>query len=425
MGKPTGDLQAGVAKVNITPPVGCYLQGYTRGKPSVGVRDDLYAKALVLDDGKTQLAIATVDLVGLEYSSIGAIRNHTEELAGIPGENVMVAASHTHAGPVVMALGGDPWDEDYVREIEKKIVGAVYVAANTRRPVEVGVWTGEVSFNINRRVRTLRGTQMLPNPKGPVDRRVRVVRIDDGSPVPYAVLVHYTCHATVFDGGNLRISGDYPGATQRFVEHAYGPDTTCLFAQGCCGNVRPNVVTPEGLFRGGDDLELERIGRTLGSEAVNACEQIQTKTVEEIGVHSKIVDLPYGKPLPDREFQELLAQKTYAPWREITLERKKKGKTEMEVQVMQVGDLRIVGLPGEVFVEIGEQIETRIGGEVLVVGYANGNLGYLCTARSYKEKGYEPWTSFQGYHHPTRFRPETEDLILDTVGAVWGIICPS
>ena len=413
-------LKAGVATVNITPPVGCYLQGYTRGKPSIGIHDELFAKAIVFDDGKTKAAIITSDLIGLESASVSAIREQIEQTTGVPGKNVMVATSHTHAGPAVMDLGGDPKDGVYVCELEKKLAGSVRMAAAELQPVTLGVGIGEMDFNINRRLTTAPGTTpMLPNPDGVVDRRVKVVRVDTAAETPLAVLMHYVCHSTVFGGANLYISGDYPGRTQQFVEYAYESGTTALFLQGCCGNIRPNLVTEEGNFRAGSPSELARIGRRLGAEVVKVCEAIQSKPVSQISVSSKQFGILYDKLPTSEELQQLIAAgDQQSDWAKAMLERLETGKlkpeVEIEIQVLKLDGIWFVTLPGEPFLEIGLQIEEKLNGNVFAVGYANGNVGYLCTEASYAEGGYEPVGSYKGYFQPAQFRPETEHLLVET-----------
>jgi len=421
----TTSLKAGIARANITPPVGCYLQGYTRGKPSVGICDELFAKAIVFDDGETKAAIVTTDLIGFEYTSIKAIREAVEGTTDVPGSNVLISASHTHAGPAIMHLGTDPVDEAYVRELEKKIAGVVRMANAELQPITIGYGVGEMDFNVNRRLTTAPGqTPMLPNPDGIVDRRVKVLRVDANSDKPMAVLMNYVCHATVFGGANLFISGDYPGKTQQFVEHAYGNETMGLFLQGCCGNIRPHLVTEEGRFRAGTPAELNRIGRLLGAEVVKVCETIWTKPASKISVASKVFGIPYDELPTETELRESIEAGNNAVWAKAMLERLKAGElkpeVEIEIQVVKLDGVWFVTLPGEPFLEIGLQIEEKIGENVFTVGYANGNVGYLCTAASYPEGGYEPVGSCKGYFQPAQFRPETEQLLVETAGEIVG-----
>src|SRR5437667_6272755 len=109
---------------------------------------------------------------------------------------------------------------------------------------------------------------MRPNPDGVQDRRVQVIRLEGETETPVAALFRYACHPTCRSGANLRYSGDYPGAAARVIERLYGADTMAFFLPGCFGDLRPNLTTPEGSFRGATDVEVDRLGRLLGAEVV-------------------------------------------------------------------------------------------------------------------------------------------------------------
>ncbi len=423
-------LMAGAATVPITPPVGVHLQGYRRETPCTGVRDPLHAKALVVDDGRTRAALVGIDLIGLEYASVLRIREQVAAQCDVPPKRVMIAATHTHGGPAVMYLAGDPMDWDYFRTAERQIAGAVVMAAQRMRPVTVRYGEGSAAFNVNRRVVTPEGTPMLPNPDGVVDRRVRVIRLDGEGPTPMAVLFSYICHATVLGGGNNRVSGDYPGAAQRAVERFYGPDTTAIFLPGCFGNIRPNLTTSEGRFRAGSDEEVERIGQMLAGEVVRASEDaaLQLRSAPERGkakgerrkeslsVASEVFRLPYTDLPSERKLREMCraAGERHDLLRDVPIARRKAGHAVLEIAAIRLGGLSLVTLPGEVMLEIGQQVEAGLSGNVIVLGYTNGNPGYLCTAQSYDEGGYEPTCFFRTYHHPAPFTRETEKILVRT-----------
>lgn len=445
------ETAAGLAVQDITPPVGVHLQGYTRG-PSTGVRDRLQAKALVLDDSRQRVAIVTADLLGLDDDLVQRVRARIAQRAGIPSSAVLLACSHTHAGPAVQTLGYLPVDPDYQRIVEERLVEAVTQAA-TAPPVAVrlGAGSGEVRFNINRRVRRPGDTPMLPNLHGPADRRVRVLRLDPAdapAPLgtlgpallpqtePVALLFSYSCHPTVLDSHNFRISGDYPGVAQRFIEHAYASEDAprrplAMFLPGCFGNVRPHLLNAAGRFRGGTDYELRALGRMLGAEVVKVAEQVATEPVQELAAADRRVWLPYARlPSPTdlrvmlgtgpqqdffaRRFLEVLDRDGRLPEGE-----------EATIQVMRLGRHWLVATPGETFQEIGLSIEAGLaeygladpsrGDQVWVLGYSNGNVGYLCTALSHSEGGYEPGRAHVGYLRPGPFAPEVEALLISTV----------
>ena len=267
---------------------------------------------------------------------------------------------------------------------------------------------------------------MLPNPDGPVDRRVRVIRIDGEGPEPLAVLFYYTCHATVLGGANTRISGDYPGAAQRAVEEIYGRGTTAIFLPGCFGNVRPHLTGPDGRFRAGTDEELERIGRSLGAEVVDVSENIalpfrsppERKKAgrNTLAAASSKIRLPYMDLPSNRKLKEMCRKQgaRYPEWYPLLLARKKQGYANPEISALRIGGTTLVSLPGEIMLEIGQQVETGLAGNTIVLGYTNGNAGYLCTQRAYDEGGYEPTCFFRTYLHPAPFTRDTEKILVRT-----------
>jgi hypothetical protein len=154
-------LFAGVARVTITPPVGTWQAGFgDRNRPSEGIHDDLFARALVLGDGSDEhrVALVALDLIGLERDSVQRIRARIAEQTGIAGERVLLSCSHTHAGPSMLNLAGlgdgttadQPADAEYVTVTERAIAGAVQMAAGDLRPVTLALGKGTAGFPVNR-----------------------------------------------------------------------------------------------------------------------------------------------------------------------------------------------------------------------------------------------------------------------------------
>ena len=145
-----GILKGGVAKVNITPPVGIILTG-SGGKPSDSIIDELYVKALVLDDGRNTIAIVSADLVGIPLEITTRIRGIIEEKVGISQNNILICATHTHSGPRIytrtkagMEIADSEIDKHYVETLIKKIAGSVFIAFKNMKEVKVGIAKGEI-----------------------------------------------------------------------------------------------------------------------------------------------------------------------------------------------------------------------------------------------------------------------------------------
>ena len=451
-------LSAGTAAAIITPERPMQLQGYDRG-PSTGTLDPLETRAIVFDDGSTQAAIVTADLIGLEYAfegpecaSVHRIRASAAAASGVPEDNIMVACSHTHASPSVQRLSHLPEDDEYQRTVEQTLGAVVGEASRAMQPVTLGVGEGMVDINVNRRLRTPDGnTAMRPNRQGIVDKRVRVLRVDPASapaPVgtlgsrplpqsdPLAVLFSYVCHATTLGGDNYRFSADYPGSARRVVESVYqanGGGAKALFLPGCFGNIRPHLLRSDESFRGATDHELLVLGRLLGSEVVQTAERVVSEPVGAIAVARREVSLPYGDLPSEAELRAAAADGRRSGWANLMLAQLERDGSLLttdtaEVQVMRLGPHWLVTTPGETQLEIGLSIERGFadlglahpeqGEQVLTLGYTNGNVGYLCTASTIFERGYEPSTAYSGYRRPAAFAPEAEAVLIDTALAL-------
>ncbi|MGL4549976.1 MAG: hypothetical protein ACRC33_02210, partial [Gemmataceae bacterium] len=381
------NLRVGVAKVDITPPAGTKVVGHVREVD--GVRDPLHAVALLLDDGKTKAALVTLDLISCTPDMARQLRDAVGGATKTPAGNIMVAASHNHSGP------GWADNPGWARKVATDLAAATAKAAKAMRPVSVGYGEGRIDFNIQRR-KVIDGRAVVRlNPDGPCDHRVKVLRFDDGrSADPLAVLMHAVCHPCVFTWGDRwtpphprgypKMSADFPGEAKSLVEKVYGADTTALFLQGCAGDIRPNL--PGLPYRCGDDADIRWAGRGLGCAAVGASDRSL--------VREQFARRPAAYPV--RCASQVVAVPSA-----------KKGETvRCELQAMKVGPYLFLTLPGEPFVEYGYRLEKAIADRAVpvVVGYANGDIGYICTAKAFKEGGYEPNNSLSG--------PDAEEVLI-------------
>ena len=385
------NLRAGVAKVDITPTEtnGVPIVGHTR--VGHGARDPFRAGVLLVHDGETKAALVTLDTIGAWEDMVRLARERIESQTGVPAKHILVAASHNHSGP-----GFDPASA-WGRELIDNLGQAAKLAAQSMRSVSIGYGEGEISFGINRR-KVIDGRAVVRlNPEGPNDRRVKVLRFDDGrSLTPLAVVMHAVCHPCFFTWGDQgsppypngypKMSADFPGEAQTFVEMCYQRETSALFLQGCAGDIRPNL--PGYPYRCADEADIQWAGRDLGGTVVAALARGVTRealreraTHYPIRVASRVVSLP-GK----------------------------ESRIDAELQAIKIGPYLLLTMPGEPMVEYGFKLERAIADRAIpiVIGYANGNLGYIATSDAYEVGGYEPNTS--------RLAPEAEVVILDQLG---------
>ena len=382
-------FQTGVYSVDITPPLQIPLGGYAnRTGPATSVRDPLSATVIVFDDGKTRAAIVTLDIIQVKNKEGQQIYRAIEKETGIKEANVIINASHTH---------GSPWletDSCYSREVAVKVAGAMRVAAENMEPASIGYAEGEVDFNVSRRKKNREGKYINAlNPDGLTDHRVKVLRIDgiDSGQTPGAVLFHIACHPNVFRGQNTRVTADFPGEAKRFIERNFGESTTALYLQGCAGDIRANL--PEegkgpyevSFGRNGSEADLLWCGWSAGAQVIHAAawlgvrEQIKKRQVNNsVRTSSGIIKVSAKEQGGD------------ALWpREHIVD----GKILLPVKMISVGEICFVALPGEPVIGYGLKIEEQLQklgfNHVFVLGYADGDAGYIPTKEMFSQGGYE------------------------------------
>jgi hypothetical protein len=269
-------LSAGVARTEINPPVGIDLCGYAGRVPGcTGIHDDLYAKALVVSDGETKAAVVSLDLIGLSLEQVAWIRNKASAATGVPGENMLMGTSHTHAGPAPAQLRacGYP-DQAYVQDLLPKIVQTIVDASKDMRPAKFGFGKTVADISINRRYRVKTGTEQVPEDwSGIVDPEVGIWYFTDDEDYPIATVFNYACHGVTMGNDNRLASADWPGAAQRAIEGEIGGQA--MFLQGCCGNINPRE-------RGTFEL-VEKNGRNVADAVLAA------KTMDALAKAARII----------------------------------------------------------------------------------------------------------------------------------------
>jgi len=413
------NLRAGAARVDITPPIGGPMSGYAkRTRPSDAIDDPLFSKALVLDDGRMRLAIITNDLIWVPADLVAKARSLIQEWTRISEENIFISASHTHFGPVMAKRSEWAWgdaDEAYVATIIRKMATAAKFASDGLQPASIGFGKGEAhGISYNRRTIRPDGKAVmswsLPPPEsnlrfGPVDPEVGVLKVEDKKGGNVASLINFACHPVSSTQRFYAISADYPGETMNLIEGAEGG--VSLFALGCAGNINPIV-------RGTNAKR--KVGFSLGAEALKVLQWMDTSERARLKARRKKISLPLKRfPSVERarrevEHLEQMKKKTRGRKRrtpenlsdiESRLSRARRGlrqaekfagKKELQSEIMALsfGDIYVIGLPGEIFVEIGQRIKKRSGLEkLLVVSLANDAIGYVPVRKAYSQGGYE------------------------------------
>lgn len=420
------EWQAGFATTKITPEGPVAMAGYaSRNRPSDGVVTDLYAKVLVLSDARGERAAwISTDLIGLRASvSEGIVRRITER-TGLERHRVLINSSHTHTGPAIAdsdtaayGLGEEAAAamRGYRVLLEDRIVSAVERALSRLEPVELSYGSGVVPFVMNRREFTReRGVILGVNARGPVDRTMPLLKVAAADGTLRAVVFGAATHNTTLTGDEYRITGDYAGLAQAYLEHQL-PGVQAMFVLGFAGDANPY---PRGT------LEIARKhGETLGREVIRVLGTRLTPVRGPLTLQFDYVDLPFAAA-PTRAEIETMTARGAPSWRSWTarrmLESLKRGERlpthyRAPVALWQFGDdLTLVALSGEVVVDYAHLIERAIGPlQLWLSAYNNDVFGYLPSARVLAEGGYET----RGVVHGGAgfFSPAAQDVLVAKV----------
>lgn len=425
-------LMAGTGKLMITPPFDCELSGFVaRESRCRGVHDPLYARALVLADGKGKIALVSADLIGVDAKLLAKVREKVAELTDLDPSAVVLSATHTHSGPVTLAdafLGET--DLTYLSGLINNIAGAVYQASQNLEPVSLFLGEGDCrSVGKNRRQKD-----------GPIDPRVLVLRLQ-GADRPKALLINYACHPVVLGPDNLLVTADYPFYMTNTLEQVY-PGTQIMFVNGAAGDVNVGHRTVDSIKGKRNDRrtfrEAERLGRILAGVALTASENAVLQSSFNIRYTTQEICLPFEQ-VGTVDFYRQEAE----TWNQLAFELKRKGASfgeyhqaevwekwalkmtklrqvnkiesefKTEIATFSLGEIEFATLPGEFFHEFSLMLKKeRAPRQVVILGYTNNNIGYVTTKSVYDEGGYEVNDSYRYYGLPSRFARGTGEEIV-------------
>lgn len=391
--------------VEITPPIGTPLDGYgARKGTSTDVHDPLFATLLFLKSGERGVALVTFDLLAVTLGFTTRLRKLLSPVLGISEESVLVCAIHTHSGPAGF-LGRAPLlnsaEDPILQEMcLRQLAGAAAKITRQMQPARISLGSGTV-------------TEIGSNRNDPVaglnDGEVIVLRVDLESGQPLAVFVNYGCHPTVLGPDNLAVSADFPGAARAALKRIY-PVAEFLFSNGATGDVSTRFTR-----RGQGFDEVDRMGRILAGEVLKVMQVVTPIDAINLSSRVKNVTLAYRQfPSIEASQKQLAAleadlsrlRSSAAPHGEI-----RKAVTRVEgaqaqlamvtsyagistvatqVQALQIGDLVLLGLPGEPFTRTVLNLKAHDPSHrTAVISYANDYRGYFPDVDSVKAGTYE------------------------------------
>lgn len=424
-------FKAGAAASNITPPLDEPIVGGWNSPAATHIHDELYARCLVLDDGQTKLVFVLVDSLGVRRSVFDAAKDIIQDKTGIPKENILMAATHTHSS--ISARGSsyiktDEMFSDYQRFIIRRIADGVRRALNNLEPSRIAWGRAEEPTQVfNRRYFMKPGTP-TPNPFGGTDKVVMnpgrgnpnilkaagptdpeivffYAQSRDGRPI--ALLANYSLHYVGPSAGAV-ISADYFGVFADRIQEMLGADRldppfVGILSNGTSGDINNINWLKKSQKRWPPYEKMNQVANIVANAVHQSVRQVEfhdwvelnarqkeldlvvrKPTAEQIAFAKKILDMPEDAPKYHRH------ERVYAQ-RVLDL-RDLPDNISVILQTFRIGDLGVCAIPFEVFVEIGLELKQKSSFDItFVISHANGSSGYLPTAKQHELGGYETW----------------------------------
>jgi neutral ceramidase len=416
------NMRIGTASVDITPQPGTPMAGYYYERAAEAAHDPLFAKALVLEHDGTRVALVQLDLISTSRWFVEQARAEIERSTGIPGQNVLISASHAHTGPILSRTssrydsqgGTNTLAAAYAAQLPRQIAQAVRQASGQLTPVKITAGVGlEEGLGFNRRFFMRDGSvgwnpgKLNPNivrPAGPTDPEVSVVYFETTNNLPRASYVNFAIHLDNI--GGRQFSSDAPGVVARLLAEARGSEFFTLYHTGACGNINHINVALRRQQSG--FAEAARIGTILAANVLKTLDS-GLRPVTNLGplrVRSAMVTLPLPTIEPgevDKARETILKLggqsssnrpaflEQVQAFKAVEVAEREGRPQEVEVQVIAFGEqLAWVSLPGEIFVELG--LAVKRGSpfqQTMIAELANGSIGYIPNREAYPQGNYE------------------------------------
>ncbi|MDP6777441.1 MAG: hypothetical protein QGI83_11835 [Candidatus Latescibacteria bacterium] len=420
-------LKAGVACVDITPPLGTLIPGLFHERRAEVIHDPLHARSFAFEQGDEAAAVVVCDLIGVKREYLDRAKEQITDAIGLEPHRVLISCTHTHTG-------AQTGDDAYTEMVIGRIADAVRLAWEDLRPAEVG-WgrTEEDRVIFNRRYRMADGSVRTNpgvgnpdavEPAGPVDPEVGVLCFREPGGKPIGLLSNYSLHYVGGGDHERAVSADYFGSFSTTMEGLLSDPCVAALSNGACGDINNHDVLAGARPANDRYQHTERVAALVAANAFWVWNELDYSDDLMIGAAMDEVELD-RQALPSeeelgraREIQETgkgtMGERAFA---RRVLERlaQMPEKVPTWVQAMRIGDLAIATAPGELLVELGLEIKRRSPfGQTMVLELANDSIGYLPNRKAFEDGGYEPQACL--------FEPGVGELLAETaVGLLEGL----
>ncbi len=423
------NLKAGFSRGNINPPMGIPIRGYFKPRFAEAILDDLEVNALALQLGDVTTLLITVDHCGLEQTITDAFRKAASEASGVPADNILISATHTHTAPEIELESENELIREYTTFVQRRIADVAKFAVSDLKDAKMGFGSGKApNVAFIRRYRMKDGSVATnpgvnnPNivhPIGDIDDSVNVLRFDrEGADT--IVFVNFGNHPDVVGGS--KISADWPGLLRKDVEKILD-GTKCIFFNGAQGdvnhvNVHPKAGDFNNMFNDFDDVSrgyahAEYVARVVLGGVLQAFDKVHYIEVDKLISKQEVIDVPSNKPDPkdmpeahrihelheagrDNEipYEGMMLTTVVAEARRMVNLENAPDAFGMRLSAVVIGPVAIIGIPGEPFAGIGRGLKETAGYDmILPCCLTNGSQGYFPMQDSYNEGGYEARSS--------------------------------
>lgn len=423
-------LQAGFARVNVTPMMGIGMGGYFIPRYVEGVLDELEINALALSCGDDKAVLITIDNESLKVPAATDFRQHISEVTGVPEHCIYIHATHSHTTPFILKDSEDVLEKEYYQTVYRKMADVAQMAIEDLKPAQMGWGIGQApNIAFVRRFRMKDGSVKtnpgvnnpdILEPIGDIDDRVSVLRFkregaDD------LVYVNFGDHPDTV--GGCKVSADWPGFTRRTVEKVLD-GTKCIVFNGAQGDINHVNVHPTGgylndMFNDFDDVargykHAEYMGRVITGGVLQAFDKVKYIDVDRLTCIRRAIKIASNMPNPedmpeahrindlhnagkDSELPYegmMLTTVVAEAGRMVALEHGPEY-YDMSLSGIAIGDVALIGIPGEPFMGVGRGLKETEGWElVLPTCMTNGSQGYFPMKDAYEQGGYEARSSF-------------------------------
>lgn len=372
-------MKIGYAQKVITPlldkPV--YLAGFGNNRRATTVHDDLYVRALAIQNNETTLVLTALDLIGFFRPDVYEVIKQTSKLIkNAEGSSMIIASTHTHHGPDTMGMWGPDdrtcgVDLEYMSVLKKKIVDTIGASLSDLKPASAK-WT---SVHVPGLAKNARNPEI-------VDDELTLAQFVGQNNKSLVTLFNFPCHPEVLWEHNPHITSDYVGYLRYEVEKQTG--APCIFFSGALGG----MMTPD--VKDHSFEEAEFMGKKLAEEGLKALGASEGGKLEVVSTEKKEIKAKLTNILYKVAFKRKLLPDV----------RDKKGFVQTEVNLIKIGGLWLATVPGELLPKLGLQLKARMkeaGAQVTgVIGLANDELGYILPVEDFKY----PWNPFKpGAHY--------------------------